>query len=211
MPEEIELKLRIDAADIPRLKRSALVRQHMLGKAKTRKLTSIYYDTPTLALLHSKVSVRVRRMSGRWFQSIKTSGQATDGLHARLEWEDLLQTGAPDFEKMRTIDHADIAELLSKPSLQTSLQPIFSTVVKRTEWQIQWKQAYLELALDIGHVVIDNENAAEICELEIELKSGDADAIQEFFEQLKSGFKLTKENTSKAQLGYGLYLQLHKN
>lgn len=211
MPEEIELKLRINAKDIPRLKRSPLVRQHVVGKPQTRKLTSIYYDTPSLALLHSKVSVRVRRMSGRWFQSIKTSGQATDGLHTRLEWEDLLQTGVPDFEKMRIIDHAGIAESLSKPALQSSLQPIFSTVVQRTEWQIQWKQAHLELALDIGHVVIDNENVAEICELEIELKSGDADAIQEFFNQLQSEFKLTKENTSKAELGYGLYLQRLKN
>ncbi len=211
MPEEIELKLRIDAKDIPRLKRSALVRQHLVGKPQTRKLTSIYYDTPTLALLQSNISVRVRRMSGRWFQSIKTSGQATEGLHARLEWEDLLQTGAPDFEKMRIIDHDGIRALLCSPALQASLHPIFSTMVKRTEWQIQWKQKHLELALDIGHVVIDNENTAEICELEIELKTGDTDAIQEFFEQLQSGFKLTKENISKAQLGYSLYLQRHKN
>jgi triphosphatase len=207
MPEEIELKLRINAKDIPRLKRSPLVRQHVVGKPQTRKLTSIYYDTPSLALLRSKVSVRVRRMSGRWFQSIKTSGQATDGLHSRLEWEDLLQSGHPNFDKMQAIDHVGIRQLLTDSSMQASLQPIFSTVVKRTEWQIQWQQTHLELALDIGHVVIANTEVTEICELEIELKSGDADAIQAFAKHLQSEFKLTKENSSKAELGYSLYLQ----
>lgn len=211
MPEEIELKLRLNAADIPRLKRSQVIRQYLMGKPLSRKLTSIYYDTPELDLLKAEVSVRVRRMSGRWFQSIKTAGHAQDGLHARLEWEDLLEVGAPDFEKMRSIDQVDIANLLSKPHLQAALKPIFSTVVTRTEWQLQLAQSHLELALDIGHVVIEGENVEDICELEIELKSGQASAITAFADQLRTRFALVEENVSKAQVGYRTYLQRHKN
>lgn len=206
MPEEIELKLRLNAADIPDLKRSPVIQQHLIGKPLSRELTSIYYDTPKLDLLNAEVSVRVRHMSGRWFQSIKTAGQAHGGLHARLEWEDLLDAGAPDFEKMRCIDRADIANLLSNPQLQIALKPIFSTVVMRTEWQLQLEQSQLELALDIGHVVIDGANVEDICELEIELKSGNASAIKLFADQLRTKFALVEENVSKAQLGYRAYL-----
>lgn len=211
MPEEIELKLRLNAADMPRLKRSQVIRQHLIDKPASRKLTSIYYDTPDLDLLKAKVSVRVRRMTGRWFQSIKTAGHAQNGLHARLEWEDLLEIGAPDFEKMRSIDQPDIATLLSNTGLQAALKPIFSTVVTRTEWQLQVAQSHLELALDIGHVVIEGEKLEDICELEIELKSGQAADITKFAEQLRARFVLVEENVSKAQVGYRAYLRRHKN
>lgn len=211
MVEEIELKLRLSAADIPRLKRSQVIRQHLIGKPLSRELTSIYYDTPKLDLLEAGLSVRVRHMSGRWFQSVKTAGQAHNGLHERLEWEDLLDTGAPDFEKMRCIDNAAIANLLSNPQLQLALKPIFSTVVMRTEWQLQLEQSHLELALDIGHIVIDGVNVEDICELEIELKSGHASVIHQIADQLRTKFVLVEENVSKAQLGYRAYLKHHKN
>lgn len=211
MPEEIELKLRLNAADIPRLMHSEIIQQHLISKPTSQELTSIYYDTPELDLLKAEVSVRVRHMSGRWFQSIKTAGQAHDGLHARLEWEDLLDADKPDFEKMRCIDNANIAKLLSNQQLQAALEPIFSTVVMRTEWQLHQAQSQLELALDIGHVEIDGENVEDICELEIELKSGHPSAITEFADQLRTEFPLVEENVSKAQLGYHAHLKRHKN
>ena len=211
MPEEIELKLRLNLADVPRLKRSQAIRKFLLGKPRTRKLTSIYYDTPDLELMHAAVSLRVRHMSGKWYQSVKTAGMADAGLHSRLEWEDILKQGKPDFEKICSIDAADIVSLFSDPALQAKLSPIFSTAVKRTEWQLNIDQSNLELALDIGHVVISGEEVATICELEIELKSGNPEDIQVFAALLKRQFPLREENVSKAQLGYKFYRQLHKN
>lgn len=64
MPNEIELKLRIAKADIPRLRHHAVIRHHLMQKAITRRLVSTYYDTPNLQLFDKRVSLRVRRMSG---------------------------------------------------------------------------------------------------------------------------------------------------
>src|SRR5687768_9207728 len=85
MPNEVELKLRIRAADVPRLRHHLAVRQALVGKPVTRRLTSIYYDTPTLALLDTDLSLRVRRMSGGWFQAVKGAGHSLAGLHQRME------------------------------------------------------------------------------------------------------------------------------
>lgn len=210
MPEEIELKLRLSQADALRIKRSQSIRQYLVDKPRTRKLTSIYYDTPDLRLMHAAVSLRVRHMSGKWYQSVKTSGVADAGLHSRLEWEDMLKRGNPDFGNICNINATDIASLFSEPALQANLSPIFSTVVKRTEWQLKIHQSKLELALDIGHVVIRDEEVAEICELEIELKSGDPADILALATLLKRQFPLQEENVSKAQLGYKLYRQSAK-
>ena len=84
MPNEIELKLRIAKADIPRLRRHAAIRHHLIQKAITRRLVSTYYDTPSLQLFDKRVSLRVRRMSGGWFQAIKAAGHSLAGLHQRL-------------------------------------------------------------------------------------------------------------------------------
>jgi triphosphatase len=205
MPSEIELKLRLAASDIPRLRRHRLVRQHCIGRPVSRKLTSIYYDTPHLDLLKAGISLRVRRMSGGWFQSIKTAGKASDGLHDRQEWEDLLHRGAPDFAKitdpwLRTIfDDAD---------LRAALRPIFTTAVKRTEWQLDTGRGHIEMALDIGHLMIEDQALADICEVELELKHGDEDQLFTFADQLQETIALHAENTSKAELGYAFYLKV---
>lgn len=46
MPDEIELKLRIDRRHAARLRRHPAILAATTGKPVTRKLTSIYFDTP---------------------------------------------------------------------------------------------------------------------------------------------------------------------
>lgn len=204
MSSEIELKLRIAAADIPRLRRHRLVRQHGIGRAITRKLASIYYDTPDLALLKAGISLRVRRMSGGWFQSIKTAGKASGGLHDRQEWEDLLHRGQPDFSK---ITEPWLRAIFDDTDLRAALRPIFTTDVKRTEWQLDTSQGLIEMALDVGHLMIDGTARAEICELELELKQGEQQQLFDFAQALQRSITLQPEDTSKAELGYAFYLK----
>ena len=204
MPSELELKLRIAAADIPRLRRHRLVRQHRVGRAVTRKLASIYYDTPELTLLKAGISLRVRRMSGSWFQSIKTAGKASGGLHDRQEWEDLLHRGQPDFTK---ITEPWLRTIFDDTELRTALRPLFTTDVKRTEWQLDTGHGQIEMALDVGHLVIDGIARAEICELELELKQGEPHQLFDFAQALQRNIALQPEDTSKAELGYAFYLK----
>lgn len=204
MSSEIELKLRIAAADIPRLRRHRLVCQHRVGRAVTRKLASIYYDTPQLALLKAGISLRVRRMSGGWFQSIKTAGKVSGGLHDRQEWEDLLHRGQPDFSK---ITEPWLRAIFDNNELRAALRPLFTTEVKRTEWQLDTGRGLIEMALDVGHLVIDGTAQAEICELELELKQGEQQQLFDFAQALQQSIALQAEDTSKAELGYAFYLK----
>jgi triphosphatase len=204
MSSEIELKLRIAAGDIPRLRRHPLIRQSIIDRPVTRKLTSIYYDTPHLDLVKAGVSLRVRRMSGGWFQSIKTAGKASNGLHDRQEWEDLLHRGAPDFNK---ITDPWLRAIFDDASLRAALRPIFTTAVKRTEWQLDTGRGRIEMALDVGHLLIEERALADICEVELELKDGDEDQLFTFAAKLQETIGLQAENTSKAELGYAFYLK----
>lgn len=201
---EIELKLRINKDDIARLKRQKVIKKHLASKPRTRRLISIYYDTPDLQLVKTGLSLRVRRMSGGWFQSIKTAGSAIKGLHNRMEWEDLLHSGKPDFSK---ITDPALIKVFGNPALQAALKPIFTTDVKRTEWQLMLPKGQIELALDVGALVIEHQTKADIYELELELKSGEEIQLFEFANALQKNIVLTPENTSKAELGYRFYQQ----
>lgn len=204
MPEEIELKLRLRPQDIDVLRRCRLLRRLACARARTRRLVSIYYDTPDLALLRMALSLRVRRMTGRWYQSVKTAGTVRAGLHSRLEWEDCLRRGRPDFARIARIDDAR-ARQLATPAMQQALRPIFSTDVKRTEWRLAFESSTIELALDVGHLVLDGHPEAAICELELELLSGRVSDLTALAAQLQARFELFPEPVSKAALGYRLY------
>ena len=136
MANEIELKLRIDAADVARLRRHPALLRPLHGEPLTRRLTSIYYDTPDLRLLDAAISLRVRHMAGGWFQAVKGAGHSLGGLHQRMEWEDVIAGDAPDFGK---ITEPGLAAIFADPALRSALRPIFVTDVERTEWQLAFE------------------------------------------------------------------------
>ena len=213
MANEIELKLRIAQEDIARLGQHPLVLTYQAATPITRQLTSIYYDTPDFALKNAQTSLRVRHMDGGWFQAVKSAGKVVNGLHSRLEWEDLLIDHQPDFTK---ITHTEMGPFFSNPALQKALRPIFVTEMMRTEWQLYLPDGHIEMSLDLGHVTTtltsphtsvdarSPHNKIAVCEIELELKQGDESILAQFANALRQEIQLTEENTSKAGLGYAL-------
>ena len=202
MGNEVELKLSIDRKDAARLRSHPAIVAACVGKPITRKLTSIYYDTPDLKLLDAGISLRVRRMSGRWFQSVKAAGSSLAGLHQRMEWEDVIAAGQPDFT--RILEPA-LIRLFADQELRDTLKPIFQTEVRRSEWQLAFdNDDKIELALDLGQLVAD-KNREPISEIELELKGGNAGRLFDLALELQKDIPLTLENVSKAQHGYAHY------
>ena len=202
MVNEIELKLRIATPDILRLKHHPAIKAAQISKPRTRKLLSIYYDTPQLTLLDLDISLRVRRMSRNWIQTIKGKGGVLAGLHQRQEFEDVIAFGHPDFSKI--ID-PELTRIFDDEGLRNSLTPIFSTEVRRTEWQLAFENGdQIELALDLGELVV-GEKREPISEIELELKQGNTGRLFEFALELLQDIALALENISKAQRGYEYY------
>lgn len=201
MPNEIELKLRIAKADIPRLRHHAVIRYHLMQKAITRRLVSTYYDTPNLQLFDKRVSLRVRRMSGGWFQAVKAAGHSLAGLHQRLEWEDIIAKGEPDYTK---INDPSLTPIFDDLALRQALKPIFTTDMRRSEWQLDYQGSHIELSLDDG-LLIAGEHQQPLIEIELELKQGQVGHLFALALELQADIPLIIENVSKAQRGYAYY------
>ncbi|MDP1705100.1 MAG: CYTH domain-containing protein, partial [Sulfurimicrobium sp.] len=160
MATEIELKLLINPMDIDRLRRHPLLKAHAAGRARSRNLLSIYFDTPDLTLRQQRVALRVRRIGAHWVQTVKGGGGVRAGLHQRGEWEDEVAQDRPDLTK---ISEPFLLKLFSSAAVRDRLTAVFTTEFKRTTWQLQWDNGdAVELALDQGEVK-SGDKTAPVC------------------------------------------------
>ena len=166
---ETELKLALPAGQVPvfeRLmarRRSVPVRQQLLTR---------YFDTPDFALSRRGVAVRIRRVGRRWLQTLKTEGERGGGFSQREEYETPAPRNALDWARFPPAAQAHVPEVL-----RAQLVPVFETRFKRTAWLVRGPAgARIEVALDVGEVRA-GERTLPLCEVELELKSGQPDAL----------------------------------
>jgi len=206
---EVELKLLIEAADVPALKRHPLVEAHAQDAAVRRQMTSLYFDTPELHLRKHGLGLRVRRSGGRWTQTLKSEGRVAGGLHEREEWESPVLEPRPDLDALRTLvpqgSAWDVA--LTAKNLAERLVPIFGVRYRRTLWRLSFTQGEdVELALDEGELQCGT-TVEPVREVELELVSGHAATLFDFALHLQHTVPLRPTNTSKAERGYALLAQ----
>jgi triphosphatase len=205
MAIETELKLRIAPEQLARLKRHALLKAHQVTRPATRRLYNIYYDTPKLALHKSGMALRLRRAGRQWLQTLKGGGSVKAGLHQRNEWEVPVPGAALDFSKLLEAAGPQTAEWdehLPK-ALRKKLQPVFITDFSRSSRMLLWQGAQIELCMDQGEVRTE-QHGMPICELELELKSGQPQQLFELASAMLDIVPVELEVISKAEQGYRL-------
>jgi inorganic triphosphatase YgiF len=199
MAVETELKLRIAPEQLARLKRHPLLKAHQLTRPATRRLYNIYFDTPKLELNQSSMALRLRHSGRQWLQTLKGGGSVQGGLHQRNEWEMPVSGPALDFSLPEVAEWKDI---LPK-HLRKQLQPVFVTDFMRNSRMLEWQGAQIELCMDQGEVSTENTRAP-ICELELELVSGEPQQLFELALAILDIVPFELESISKAEQGFRL-------
>jgi triphosphatase len=199
MPVETELKLRIAPEQLARLKRHALLKKNQLTRPVTRRLYNIYFDTPKLALHQSEMALRLRRSGRQWLQTLKGGGSVLGGLHRRNEWEMPVSGPALDFSLPQV---GEWSELLPA-KIRNKLQPVFVTDFSRSSRIMSWQGAQIELCMDQGEVSSEQQRAP-VCELELELKSGEPRQLFELALAILEIVPFELESVSKAEQGFRL-------
>lgn len=200
MAFETELKLCIAPEAV-----TVLLRHPRLANPPiVRHLKNTYFDTEDLALTRQKVAVRERLVDGKTLLTVKTAGQSQGGLSHRQEWEAPTQPGRFDFTNL--IDDDALASTLA--TLADQLIPVFTTDFERLIWRIAVGDSDVEVALDRGQIQVQRhgrQDQTPICELELELKSGDEKALAILAAELQTTTVLTPTDESKAARGYALF------
>lgn len=154
---EIELKFRLTLEQVERLRTHSAFQG-----AKAKDLTSVYFDTPDLALRRAGFNLRVRQTGSGHVQTVKRLAGA--GLFDRDEWEG--PVAGPEL---------DMARLAETPAALAAdfkaLAPAFTLRIRRLAADITAEGSLVEASLDIGEAVAASRRQP-VCELELELKDG---------------------------------------
>ncbi|WP_298185201.1 CYTH domain-containing protein [uncultured Pseudomonas sp.] len=204
MNKETEIKLRVSRATLAALRDHPLLKKRNKSGWEQRELFNQYFDTPARDLAAAKVALRVRRDGEQFIQTLKTRGQSVAGLSERNEWDWNLAKAKLDLKKLDdSCWPAALAELDKK-----QLVPIFTTDFVREKAEIAWgrgkAKVVIEAALDLGKVIA-GEGQEEICELELELRQGEPEALLELAAELAADLPLMPCDISKAERGYRLF------
>lgn len=168
---------------------------------QSARLVSDYFDTPQLDLIKSGAGLRLRNDNGRWWQTVKATGQVVEGLHQRQEWEWPLAGAEFDIELLK---QTPLTPLINNPAIWTQLAHIFTTDFQRKTIQLLLKDSTeIELAYDRGRVYSEQKQVA-IHEIELELKSGSIASMKALAEQFCEKMNLKYNESSKAKIGYEL-------
>ena len=199
MAVETELKLRITPEQLAKLKRHVLLREYQVTRPTTHRLYNIYYDTPKLELHKFEIALRLRHAGRHWLQTLKGKGSVKAGLHQRNEWEAEVSGPALDFSASEVVKWDEHLPL----SLRKKLQPVFVTDFSRSSRMLLWHGAQIELCMDQGEISTE-KLGLPICELELELKSGDPKKLFELALEILEIVPFELEGISKAEQGYRL-------
>ncbi|USD64909.1 inorganic triphosphatase [Vibrio sp. SCSIO 43136] len=199
METEIELKFFVS----PEFSKTLIekIADEKVLQHSCRELGNTYFDTPDNWLRQADIGLRIRRFDDVFVQTVKTAGRVVAGLHQRPEYNAEHNSNSPDL----ALHPQDIwPQGRSVEALQSQLIPLFSTDFTREQWLLSMADgSQVEVAFDQG-VVTAGDKQTPICEVELELKSGQTDALFNLARTLCEEGGIRLGNLSKAARGYRL-------
>jgi len=201
MTTEVELKYLVLNENVSERVFEALNKLGLAFNHQIKHLCNCYFDTADLALRQLDMGLRVRSDNNQLEQTIKTAGIVVGGLHQRPEYNVDIDSHLPTlalFPASIWPERQDISKL------QSQLIALFTTDFKREIWLVTFEGTTIELAFDQGEVTSQGQSET-ICEIELELVTGNRSALFSFAAMLFATLNVRAGLQSKAARGYRLF------
>ena len=195
------MKLEFSETDRSRLLRHPYLREISEGRAATRRLQSVYFDTRELSLWESGLVLRVRSIGRRRILGVKTRGIERGGLVSRDECEAPLASGVGASGLADSIPDQRLRRAIEKAGGGRPLIPCVETRVRRTARRLRRGRAAIELAVDLGEVRAGRRRLP-IREVELELLRGPTRALYDVALRLSEDLVLRPSALGKAERGF---------
>lgn len=178
-----------------------------MGDADSKEsvlMKASYFDTEDCILSKNDIAFRVRLEGSRVVATLKWNGVYQDGVHTReeinvpMDDDRCFLTPSPEIFKESDQGKAMMALIGDKP-----LHSLMETNFVRRRMRIDSGKAICEIALDTGEIITD-AGKAPICEMEIELFSGEESEVVAIGTMLAEKYGLVPEETSKYARGLAM-------
>jgi triphosphatase len=180
---------------------------HAIAEVDSREkvyMKAAYFDTEDMILSKNDIAFRVRVEGSRIVASLKWNGESTKGLHIREEINVPVDDEACFISPDPSIfKESEPGRAMIKILAGRQLHNVLETRFLRRKMKIDSGTSICEVAVDTGEIITDHGNEP-ICELEIELFSGDEKAVKEIGGILAEKYGLEPEDRSKYARGLRL-------
>ena len=198
--EELELKLALSPRELKRLRDDPLIKTLAYKRASTKRLHTVYFDTPAFDLRAGGMALRVRKIGQKRIQTLKVPGNGPTGLQHNIEYESKIDTDEPDLGR---IEDEALRRMFDTGRPNGGLKPVFATIFSRSSIPLKFEGDEVELALDQGEISADGKSRP-ICEAELELISGSGVCLYELALALHKRIEFRLGTRTKAARGYEL-------
>ena len=200
---EIELKATVQPEQLDRIRDLPAVKKRGVGRARSRKFATVYFDTPDHDLRRQGLSLRVRKVGRAYVQCVKQTHKKLGGIPVRIEWEGPVPSQDP---AISVIENKNLRRLIRHAGVER-LQPVFRTDVQRRSRTLKFDDgSTASFDLDVGEVVA-GDVSEPIREFELELKSGAPERLFELASEIRQVIPFRLATMSKASRGYALLTQ----
>jgi len=200
MSEELELRFSAPERELARIAKGSVLHGFTVGRAATRRLNSIYFDTAKLSIAKAGLSLRVRKNGRKYVQTVKEEN--TGALaNARHEYESELSSPLPDLDR---IPDERVRNRVQSLANGAPIEPVIETDILRTTRSVRSHAGdEVELAVDRGEIrTLTNGHAAvAVSELELELKGGSPILLYDIARRLSRKAPLAVSPESKSARG----------
>lgn len=194
-----QLTLLAPAEALDRVRTAAVIARHACNGGVVRRLQVTYFDTPDRALFSQGISLRVQQSGTRQIQRLSQK-PLRPGLAGR-EWEAPIEAGVPDLSRLPPAELPDDLVRLA-PDL---LEPVFVRRLRCRTQRIQLPDALVQIAFNDGRIEA-GAHSAPLAEVQLDLQSGDPDALYEVGTQLLDIAPLRFATASECDRGFALAL-----
>lgn len=174
------------------------------GSREKLTLKAAYFDTEDRVLSANDIAFRVRLEGARFVASLKWNGSSDDALHTReeinvpIDGESCLIMPDPAVFK-----ESDIGRHVIDLIAERTLINVMEVGSLRRRVRVDTGVSIIEVSIDTGEIVADS-GAIPICELELELFSGEKDDLIALGEKFAARYSLSPESQSKYARGLSL-------
>lgn len=195
---EQEFKWRLPERNLTALERYLRVKGDILSE-QTLRMAASYYETPEGYLRKLGIALRIRQENDRSVCCLKRTVHKEGALAEREEYETEAKTLAEAFERLPSAGAP--AVLCSALAAQRYVELARTRFMRhatllRLRDPLTFTEFTAEFAVDAG-TLGGNGNMQPFTEIELELKSGDAESFFRFANALAAQFALTPEPESK--------------
>ena len=193
MANEVELKFDVENGGARAIRRSELLAAQPCHR---QHYDTLYYDSEDGALRKAGYTLRIRGSGDQHVQTIKCKTGSSAGLFVRQEWESEVPGFVVDLDMLKM---TPFGRQLDKCEMGT-LMAVNSSAIDRTSWVLEHQGSRIQVDLDEGKIAAADRETT-VCEVELELKFGKADALFALAEKLGQVTPLRLGVLSKSERG----------